>query len=128
MSTTQVVQEGVDLGSFEDKNLPTDVHLIAFTPTGGKQQVDAVRAYTMVDIFDRYYDKHEGKVEIHYIKSGYGKIKPKLYGKIVTESDEWLNEKGWIQKRAVRLYRQAARQADCQTNTNIDIKLCTMQN
>jgi hypothetical protein len=88
MSTTQVVQEGVDLNSFEDKNLPTDVHLIAFTPTGGSKQVDAVRAYTMVDIFDRYYDKHEGKVEIHYIKSGYGKIKPKLFGKIASESDE----------------------------------------
>jgi hypothetical protein len=88
MSTTQVVQEGVDLGSFEDKNLPTDVHLIAFTPTGGSKQVDAVRAYTMVDIFDRYYDKHDGKVDIHYIKSGYGKIKPKLFGKIASESDE----------------------------------------
>jgi len=88
MSTTQVVQEGVDLDSFDDKNLPTDVHLIAFTPTGGTKQIDAVRSYTMVDIFDRYYDKHEGKIEIHYIKSGYGKIKPKLFGKIVSESDE----------------------------------------
>ena len=39
-----------------------------------------------------------------------------------------IDEEIWIQKRAVRLYRQAARQADCQTNTNIDIKLCTMQN
>lgn len=85
MATIQVIQEGVDLDSFDDKNLPTDLHLIAFTPTGGNKQIDAIRAYTMVDIFDRYYDKHQGNLEIHYIKSGFGKIKPKLFGKIVTE-------------------------------------------
>ena len=88
MATVQIVQEGVDLGSFEDKELPTDVHLISFTPEGSEMKVDAVRAYTMVDIFDRYWDKYEGKITIHSIKSGYGRIKPKLFGKILSESDE----------------------------------------
>ena len=90
MATVQIVQEGVDVNSFEDKELPTDVHLISYTPEGSELIVDAVRAYTMVDIFDSYWDKFEGKITIHSIKSGYGWIKPKLFGKIKSESDEWL--------------------------------------
>ena len=46
---------------------------------------DAVRAYAKVDIFDAYYDKLRTIGEIKEIKSGYGKIKPKLYGKIKTD-------------------------------------------
>ena len=51
------------------------------------RQFDAVRAYTKVDIFDEYYDKLGKDNPIHSIKSGYGRIKPKLYGKIKTEDD-----------------------------------------
>ena len=85
MSSIQIYQESIDVDSFDDRELPTDIHLITFTPKGGKQQVDAVRAYTMVDIFDHYYDKMSGEGEIHSIKSGFGRIKPKLYGKIKSE-------------------------------------------
>lgn len=85
MSSIQIYQESIDVDSFDDRELPTDIHLITFTPKDGQQQVDAVRAYTMVDIFDYYYDKMDGAGEIHSIKSGFGRIKPKLYGKIKTE-------------------------------------------
>ena len=44
--------------------------------------MDAVRAYTMVDIFDAYYTKLGKSNPIHSIKSGYGQIRPNLYGKI----------------------------------------------
>ena len=48
-----------------------------------------------MDIFDEYYDKlKERGGLIKEIKSGFGKIKPKLYGKIkdgkLTTSDELL--------------------------------------
>ena len=36
----------------------------------------------MVDIFDEYYDKLKGKGEIVSIKSGYGRIRPILFGQI----------------------------------------------
>ena len=39
----------------------------------------------MVDIFDEYYDKLGKDNPIHSIESGYGRIKPKLYGKIQSE-------------------------------------------
>ena len=86
MTKVQLVEENVDPNNFEDKNLPTDVHLITFT-LDGNTQVDAVRAYAMVDIFDDYYDKIKGKGEVQKIQSGFGKIRPKLYGKIKTEED-----------------------------------------
>nr|BDD47461.1 hypothetical protein 36 [Pelagibacteraceae bacterium] len=85
MSKIQLVAEAIDVDKFDDKQLPSDTHLITFTKDG-KKQVDAVRAYTMVDIFDAYYDKLGKENPIHSIKSGYGKIRPKLYGKI--KSDE----------------------------------------
>lgn len=86
MTKVQLVEENVDPNNFEDKNLPTDVHLITFT-LDGNTQVDAVRAYAMVDIFDDYYDKIKSKGEVLKIQSGFGKIRPKLYGKIKTEED-----------------------------------------
>ena len=52
------------------------------------RQFDAVRAYTKVDIFDEYYDKLGKDNPIHSIESGYGRIKPKLYGKIKGQEDE----------------------------------------
>ena len=81
MTKIQVIAEAIDLDKFDDKKLPSDTHLVTFTKEG-KEQVDVVRAYTMVDIFDVYYDKL-GKINpIHSIKSGYGQIRPNLYGKI----------------------------------------------
>ena len=80
-SKIQIVEECICPDTFEDKHLPTDVHIITYT-LDGKKQFDAVRAYTMVDIFDEYYDKLKGKGEILSIKSGFGHIKPKLFGKI----------------------------------------------
>ena len=61
----------------------TDIHIITFTKDGVKQ-FDAVRAYNKVDIFDEYYDKL-GKDNYHSIESGFGRIKPVLYGKIKAE-------------------------------------------
>ena len=84
MSKVQVIEENIDLEKFDDKTLPTDVHLITFT-VDGKEQVDAVRAYAMVDIFDDYYDKVKKKGEIVRIQAGFGKIRPNLYGKIKTQ-------------------------------------------
>jgi hypothetical protein len=48
----------------------------------GETYYDAVRAYTKVDIFDAYYDKLKSIGTIIEIKSGLGKIRPNLYGKI----------------------------------------------
>ena len=81
MTKIQVIAEAIDLEKFDDKGLPSDTHLITFTKEG-KEQVDAVRAYTMVDIFDVYYGKLGKENPIHSIKSGYGQIRPNLYGKI----------------------------------------------
>ena len=80
----QVVEEGICPDTFDDTKLPTDVHIITFTKDG-QRQFDAVRAYSKADIFDEYYDKLGKDNPIHSIESGYGRIKPKLYGKIKTE-------------------------------------------
>ena len=86
-SKIQIVERNINLETFDDKELPSDVHLIAYTKDG-KTIYDAVRAYTMVDIFDEYYDSLKGKGEVTSIKSGYGRIKPKLYGKIKANEEE----------------------------------------
>ena len=77
----QVHAQEICPDTFDDRELPTDIHIIHYS-VGGESYYDAVRAYTMVDIFDAYWDKLSGIGTIHSIKSGYGKIKPKLYGKI----------------------------------------------
>ena len=87
MSKIQILQEGVDVDTFDHSNLPSDTHLITFTKDG-EQQVDAVRAYTLVDIFDEYYDKLGRDNPIHTIKSGFGSVRPNLYGKINTNEEE----------------------------------------
>jgi hypothetical protein len=84
----QIVQESICPDTFDDTKLPTDVHIITFTKNG-ERQFDAVRAYTKVDIFDAYYDKLKGIGTIHSIESGYGRIKPKLYGNIKTNQSEY---------------------------------------
>ena len=63
--------------------LPTDIHIVKYT-VGGEVYFDVVRAYTKVDIFDAYYDKLKDIGSINTITSGYGNIRPNLYGKIKT--------------------------------------------
>ena len=86
MSTIQIFREEIDVDSFDDKGLPSDIHLVHFTKEDGTTQVDAVRAYTMVDIFDVYHDK---KYKVSAINSGYGTVRPNMYGKI--KQSEWQN-------------------------------------
>ena len=87
MTKVKVLEEKLKLEEFDDTKLPSDVHLVTYT-NAGEQLVDAVRAYTMVDIFDEYYDKLKGKGEVLSIKSGYGRIRPNLYGKIKDEKKD----------------------------------------
>ena len=77
----QIVEQEIWTGTFNDKELPTDVHIVTYT-VAGETYYDAVRAYTKVDIFDAYYDKLKSIGTIIEIKSGLGKIRPNLYGKI----------------------------------------------
>ena len=44
-SKIQVFETGICPDTFDDKELPTDIHIITFTKDGVKQ-FDAVRAYT----------------------------------------------------------------------------------
>ena len=87
MTKIQLIAEAINVNEFKDNELPSDTHLITYTKEG-KQQVDAVRAYTMVDIFDVYYGKLGKDNPIHSIKSGYGQIRPNLYGKIKSNDEE----------------------------------------
>ena len=79
----------VDPDNFDDKGLPTDIHIVMYV-IGGKTLYDAVRGYTKVDIFDAYHDKLKSQNgSVLDIRSGYGNIRPNLYGKIKTgEIDE----------------------------------------
>ena len=47
----QIIEENICPDTFNDHELPTDVHIITFTKDGVRQ-FDAVRAYSKVDIFD----------------------------------------------------------------------------
>lgn len=68
-----------------DPELPTDTHIIEYV-IDGETSYDAVRGYKMSDIFNVYYDKfkrteHEDiRPQIVKITSGYGRIRPNLYG------------------------------------------------
>lgn len=86
LNKIQIHQQEICPDTFDDKQLPTDMHIVHYS-VGGDNYYDAVRAYTKVDIFDAYYDKLHGIGTIHSIKSGYGRIKPKLYGKIKTDDE-----------------------------------------
>ncbi len=69
--------EVADLAS----DLPSDLHLIEYVKDG-EPQIDGVRAYSKVDIFNFYYDylkETSEQFEIKSIKSGYGRIKPRLF-------------------------------------------------
>ena len=73
-----------------DKELPTDTHIIEYV-IDGETSYDAIRAYKMSDIFNVYHDKFRRDditADIVSIKSGYGVIKPKLYGYVAVESSK----------------------------------------
>jgi hypothetical protein len=80
----QIIDQEINPKTFVDSDLPSDCHIVTYI-VAGTTAYDVVRAYTMVDIFDAYYDKLKGKGELIKIQSGYGKIRPNLYGKIKTE-------------------------------------------
>ena len=86
-SKIQIVEQGICPDTFDDTQLPSDLHIITFSKDG-KRQFDAVRAFTKVDIFDEYYDKLGKDNPIHSIESGYGRIKPRLYGKIKSNDED----------------------------------------
>ena len=80
----QILEQEIDLEKFDDKGLPADTHMVTYS-IGEKTLYDAVRAYTMVDIFDAYFDKLNGTGKVVKIQSGYGNIRPNLYGKIKSD-------------------------------------------
>ena len=77
----QVYEQEICPDKFDDSALPTDIHIVEYT-VGGETYYDAVRAYTKVDIFDAYYDKLKSIGTLKTIKSGLGRIRPNLFGKI----------------------------------------------
>lgn len=82
----QIIDQEINLKTFADSHLPSDCHIVTYI-VDGTTAYDVVRAYTMVDIFDAYYDKLKGSGEVISIKSGYGRIRPNLYGKIKAEDE-----------------------------------------
>lgn len=80
----QIIEQEINLDKFNDKGLPTDVHIVTYT-FDGETKYDVVRGYTMVDIFDAYHDKVCKHGKVVKIASGYGNIRPNLYGKIKTD-------------------------------------------
>ena len=80
-SKIQVMEQGIVPDTFDDSQLPTDIHIVTYE-FNGETHYDVVRAYVMVDIFDMYYDRLKDNGRVVSIKSGYGRIKPKLFGKI----------------------------------------------
>ena len=84
----QIVEQGICPDTFNDKDLPTDVHIITYTENG-ERKFDAVRAYTKVDIFDEYYDKLGKDNPIHSIQSATGELNQNYMAKSkrMTKSD-----------------------------------------
>ena len=74
----QILKQEICPDTFDDSQMPSDMHIITYK-VNDEIIYDAVRAYKKVDIFDAYYDKLKGLGDIISIKSGYGRIKPKLY-------------------------------------------------
>jgi len=61
-----------------DADLPSDTHLVRVKKPSWKkkEQIMAIRAYRQVDIFDALHDEGWQVLEI---RSGFGRIKPKMY-------------------------------------------------
>ena len=83
-SKIQILEQEIDLDKFDDKGLPSDVHIVTYT-FDGETKFDVVRGYTKVDIFDAYYDKVHKHGKVVKIASGYGNVRPNLYGKIKSD-------------------------------------------
>lgn len=82
LSRIHVMARNINPKTFDDREMPTDIHMVSYK-IQGEIFTDAVRAHTRVDIFDEYYQKVKDlKGVIVSIKNGYGKIKPRLFGKI----------------------------------------------
>ena len=87
LTKIQIHEQEIDPDNFNDKDLPTDTHIVMYV-LEGKTLYDAVRAYTKVDIFDTYHDKLKPlKGSVLDNRSGYGNVRPNLYGKIKTGED-----------------------------------------
>lgn len=80
----QIFEQEIDPDNIDDRTWPSDVHVVTYT-VDGNTLYDAVRGYTMVDIFDAYHDKVRKNGKVVKIASGYGRIRPNLYGKIKDE-------------------------------------------
>ena len=88
LNKIQILDQEINPDTFKHKGLPSDTHVVMYV-VEGKTLYDAVRAYTKVDIFDCYHDKvktHNGSVID--IRSGYGNVRPNMYGKIQTGGNE----------------------------------------
>ena len=84
LNKIQILTQEINPDTFEHKGLPSDTHVVMYV-VGGKTLYDAVRAYTKVDIFDCYHDKVKTvNGSVLGIRSGYGNIRPNMYGKIQT--------------------------------------------
>ena len=61
-----------------DAELPTDIHLVRYKKPSWKkkEKISAIRAFKQVDIFDHLHDAGYAVLEI---RSGFGRIKPKLF-------------------------------------------------
>ena len=82
LNKIQIIDQEIDPDNFDHKGLPSDTHVVMYV-VEGKTLYDAVRAYTKVDIFDTYHDKTKANNgSIIDIRSGYGSVRPNLYGKI----------------------------------------------
>ena len=87
LSKIQIHEQEIDPDNFDDKGLPSDIHIVMYV-IGGKTLYDAVRSYTKVDIFDTYHDKLKPlKGSVLDIRSGYGNVRPNMYGKIKTNEE-----------------------------------------
>ena len=88
LNKIQLLEQGINPDTFDHKGLPTDTHVVMYV-LEGKTSYDSVRAYTKVDIFDAYHDKLKPlNGSVLDIRSGYGNIRPNLYGKIKTGEQE----------------------------------------
>ena len=87
LNKIQIHDQEIDPDNFDTKGLPTDIHVVMYV-LEGKTLYDAVRGYTKVDIFDAYHDKLKPlKGSVLDIRSGYGNVRPNLYGKIKTNDE-----------------------------------------
>jgi len=88
LTKIQIVSQEIDPDNFDHKGLPSDTHVVMYV-VGGKTLYDAVRSYTMADIFDAYHDKTKANNgSVLDIRSGYGTVRPNLYGKIKPGNDQ----------------------------------------